>query len=88
MEETARLIGDFAAQTRADALAKVHAALPHIFGRKLTMTKPTSLVEREIETKIQAAPQAEIAKGKKPSDMGVHDFNAVAKTFHGQVRRR
>lgn len=32
-EETARLIADFAAKTRADALTKVHAALPHIFGR-------------------------------------------------------
>lgn len=31
-EETARLISDFAAKTRADALAKVQAALPHIFG--------------------------------------------------------
>jgi hypothetical protein len=33
-EETARLIAGFAAKTRADALAKVHAALPHIFGRQ------------------------------------------------------
>jgi hypothetical protein len=32
-QETARLVSDFAAKTRADALAKVHAALPHIFGR-------------------------------------------------------
>lgn len=32
-EETARLITDFARKSRADALAKVHAALPHIFGR-------------------------------------------------------
>jgi hypothetical protein len=32
-EETARLVADFAKKTRADALAKVHAALPHIFGR-------------------------------------------------------
>lgn len=32
-EETARRMADFAAKTRADALAKVHAALPHIFGR-------------------------------------------------------
>lgn len=32
-EETARLISDFVKKTRADALAKVHAALPHIFGR-------------------------------------------------------
>lgn len=31
--EIDRLISDFARQTRADALAKVHAALPHIFGR-------------------------------------------------------
>ncbi|PSJ55777.1 hypothetical protein [Pseudaminobacter soli (ex Li et al. 2025)] len=33
-EEKARLIADFAAKTRADALAKVHEALPHIFGRQ------------------------------------------------------
>lgn len=32
-EETARVMADFTAKTRADALAKVHAALPHIFGR-------------------------------------------------------
>lgn len=32
-EETARVMSAFTAQTRADALAKVHAALPHIFGR-------------------------------------------------------
>jgi len=32
-EETARRMADFTAKTRADALAKVHAALPHIFGR-------------------------------------------------------
>jgi hypothetical protein len=32
-EETARLVSELAARTRADALAKVHAALPHIFGR-------------------------------------------------------
>jgi hypothetical protein len=32
-EEMWRLIAPFAAKTRADALAKVHAALPHIFGR-------------------------------------------------------
>lgn len=32
-EETARVMSDFAKKTRADALAKVHAALPHIFGR-------------------------------------------------------
>ncbi len=32
-EETARLISDFATKTRADALSKVHAALPHIFGK-------------------------------------------------------
>lgn len=31
--EISRLIHDFAAKTRADALSKVHAALPHIFGR-------------------------------------------------------
>jgi hypothetical protein len=34
-EETARLIADFAAKTRSEALTKVHAALPHIFGRDL-----------------------------------------------------
>ena len=32
-EETVRRISDFAKKTRAEALAKVHAALPHIFGR-------------------------------------------------------
>lgn len=32
-EETARVMSAFTARTRADALAKVHAALPHIFGR-------------------------------------------------------
>lgn len=32
-EETNRRMAKFAAKTRADALAKVHAALPHIFGR-------------------------------------------------------
>lgn len=32
-EETDRRMADFARQTRAVALAKVHAALPHIFGR-------------------------------------------------------
>ncbi|MHA6641328.1 hypothetical protein [Mesorhizobium sp. A623] len=32
-EETARLVSDFATKTRAAALAKVEAALPHIFGR-------------------------------------------------------
>ncbi|WP_144223625.1 hypothetical protein [Mesorhizobium amorphae] len=32
-EEARRLISDFARKTRADALAKIHAALPHIFGR-------------------------------------------------------
>lgn len=32
-EETARRMADFTAKTRAVALAKVHAALPHIFGR-------------------------------------------------------
>lgn len=32
-EETARRMADFVAQTQADALDKVHAALPHIFGR-------------------------------------------------------
>ncbi|MCG7508523.1 hypothetical protein [Mesorhizobium retamae] len=33
-DEIARLISPFEAKTRADALAKVHAALPHIFGRQ------------------------------------------------------
>jgi len=33
-DETARRMAEFVAATRADALAKVHAALPHIFGRK------------------------------------------------------
>ncbi|PSJ55791.1 hypothetical protein [Pseudaminobacter soli (ex Li et al. 2025)] len=33
-EEKARLIADFAVKTRMDALAKVHEALPHIFGRR------------------------------------------------------
>lgn len=32
-DEIERLISPFEAKTRADALAKVHAALPHIFGR-------------------------------------------------------
>lgn len=32
-EEKRRLIAAFAAKTRATALTKVHAALPHIFGR-------------------------------------------------------
>jgi len=32
-EETARRMADFKRKTRAAALAKVHAALPHIFGR-------------------------------------------------------
>lgn len=32
-EETARRMAAFSAKTRAAALAKVHAALPHIFGR-------------------------------------------------------
>lgn len=32
-EETARRMADFERKTRAGALAKVHAALPHIFGR-------------------------------------------------------
>lgn len=32
-EETARRMADFERQTRADALAKIHAALSHIFGR-------------------------------------------------------
>ncbi len=32
-EETDRRMADFTAKTRADALAKVHAALPHLFGR-------------------------------------------------------
>lgn len=32
-EETARVMAGFVAKSRADALAKVHAALPHIFGR-------------------------------------------------------
>jgi hypothetical protein len=31
--ETARVMADFTKKTRADALAKVHRALPHIFGR-------------------------------------------------------
>ncbi|WP_156936684.1 hypothetical protein [Chelativorans sp. J32] len=32
-EETARVMADFAKRTRAEALTKIHAALPHIFGR-------------------------------------------------------
>lgn len=32
-EETSRRMADFIAGTRAEALAKIHAALPHIFGR-------------------------------------------------------
>lgn len=31
--ETARVMADLTRKTRADALAKVHRALPHIFGR-------------------------------------------------------
>jgi hypothetical protein len=33
--EINRLIADFERKTRAEALAKVHAALPHIFGRQV-----------------------------------------------------
>jgi len=33
-EETQRLIAAFERKTRADALARVHASLPHIFGRQ------------------------------------------------------
>ncbi len=44
-EETARLISDFAAKTRADALAKVHVALPHIFGRSATDPTPSFQTE-------------------------------------------
>lgn len=33
-QETARVMSEFIRKTRADALAKVHAALPHIFGRQ------------------------------------------------------
>jgi hypothetical protein len=32
-EETARVMADFARKIRADALAKIHRTLPHIFGR-------------------------------------------------------
>ena len=42
------------------------------------MTRPISLIEREIETKIDAAVRAEIAKGKKPSDMGRRDLEVIA----------
>jgi hypothetical protein len=49
------------------------------------MKQPTSLVDREIETKIDAALRAEIAKGKKPSDMGVRDFHGIADDLHGKV---
>lgn len=42
------------------------------------MSRPISLIEREIETKIDAAVKAEIAKGRKPADMGRRDFEAVA----------
>lgn len=31
--ETTRVMADFTRKTRADALAKIHRALPHIFGR-------------------------------------------------------
>ncbi|NDV88780.1 hypothetical protein GTW51_18965 [Aurantimonas aggregata] len=33
-EETARVMAEFARKTRADGLAKIHRALPHIFGRE------------------------------------------------------
>lgn len=42
------------------------------------MSRPVSLIDREIETKIDAALNAEIAKGKRPSDMGRKDFEAIA----------
>ncbi|CAI2936058.1 hypothetical protein [Aminobacter niigataensis] len=42
------------------------------------MSRPISLVGREIETKIDAAIKAEVAKGKKPSDMGRRDFEVIA----------
>lgn len=46
------------------------------------MNRPISLIEREIETKIDAAIKAELAKGKKPADMGVRDFNSIAVGLH------
>jgi hypothetical protein len=39
---------------------------------------PTSLVDREIETKITAAIKAEVEKGKQPSDMGRREFLTIA----------
>jgi hypothetical protein len=44
--------------------------------------RPTSLIDREIETKIAAALKAEIAKGKKPSDMGRRDFDAISRAVY------
>jgi hypothetical protein len=49
------------------------------------MSKPVSLINREIETKIDAALRAEIAKGKKPSDMGVRDFHGIAESLRDKV---
>lgn len=43
------------------------------------MNKPVSLIDREIETKIEAAIQAEFAKGKKVSDLSAKDILTMAK---------
>lgn len=47
--------------------------------------KPINLTEREIEAKVADAVQAEIAKGKKPSDMGRRDHLAIARSAHAKM---
>ena len=48
------------------------------------MNRAVSLVDREIESRIDAAIRAEVEKGKRPSDMGVRDFHGIAKALHGE----
>lgn len=46
------------------------------------MNKPISLIDREIEAKVDAAVKVEIAKGKKPSDMGRRDLEVIASVVY------
>jgi len=44
----------------------------------MSIHKPISLLDREIERKVDDAVKAAIGAGKKPSDMGRREFEAIA----------
>lgn len=47
--------------------------------------KPINLTEREIDAKVDEAVRAEIAKGKKASDMGRQEHLSIARAAHAKM---